>query len=73
VAQITKTVVDGDGRERVVVINNDKGLPSKIIKTPKKITTHRKAKSGSRGKPLNLNSRDYRKVRTPRSPTAKIG
>jgi len=73
VAQITKTVVDMDGRERIVVINNDKGLPKTIIRTPKKITTNRKAKKGSKGKPMNLNGKDYGIVRTPRSKTAKIG
>ena len=72
-AQIRKVVLDGDGRERIVVINNDKGLPKTIVKTPKKITTNRKAKKGGKGKPMNLNGKDYGKVRTPRSKTAKIG
>jgi len=73
VAQITKTVVDGGARERVIVINNDKELPKRIVKTPKKITTNRKDEKGSNGKPMNLNGKSYKIVRTPRSKTAKIG
>ena len=72
-AQIRKVVKDGGGRERVEVINNDKGLPKKIVKTPKKIVTNRKAKKGSKGRPMKLNGKSYKKVRTPRSKTAKIG
>lgn len=52
-------VKDGDGRERVIVENPDNGLPKEIIRTPKKITTHREKKVGSRGKALNLNNKDY--------------
>lgn len=53
------TVEDGDGRKRTIIENPDDGLPKKIVRTPKKITTHREKKVGSRGKPLNINNKDY--------------
>ena len=65
--QKTTTIYDADGRERVVVeLPADKGLPTKIVKTPKKITTHVENEKGSSGEPMDdLNGKNY-KVRTPK-------
>lgn len=38
------------------------GLPTEIVKVPKRIVTHRSKKKGSNGKPLSLNVKDYGKA-----------
>ena len=64
--QKTTVINDADGRERVVVeLPTDKGLPTEIVKVPKRIVTHRVAKKGSAGKPVRLNGKSYA-VRTPK-------
>jgi len=54
------SVQDGDARERIIV-ETDSGIPTEIVKVPKRIVTHRSRKKGSNGKPLNLNGKDYGK------------
>lgn len=59
-AQKETIVKDADGRERVVT-ETDKGLPKEIVRSPKKIKLHRQSKTGSKGRPINLTNKDYRR------------
>jgi hypothetical protein len=52
---------DDDGSRKRIIVDTPSGLPKRIVKTPKKINTNRKNKKGSKGKPMNLNGKDYGK------------
>lgn len=59
--QETIRVRDGDGRERILVINPSSGLPQRIIRTPKMIKTHKKGVKGKGTSAYKIGPKKYSK------------